>query len=247
MAKSKKTGLWWTLLLAPFLIIIGLFLYVASKGAINYNKLEGCKNIPDKIFCGIKRIDLSIPNLLKDQIIEEVNSGSGKRVVIPKWKAGRTIATKTVRENLPSLWAWYKSLVPRISQEIGEQVYITQEDLPTTCAILVYEEEGDFINWHYDVNYFKGRFFTLIIPVTFENTCTEYMYYDKNNEIDSLKSEYGKSILFEGDKTFHMASKYCNTGHKRVVVSVQFATDPSISFFNNMLMRIKDGAYIGVF
>ena len=33
--------------------------------------------------------------------------------------------------------------------------------MPTSCCILVYDREGDGIDWHYDVNYYFGRFFTV--------------------------------------------------------------------------------------
>lgn len=177
--------------------------------------------------------------------MNQVTNGEGKRVIIPKWKAGRTISTETIQKKIPKVFDWYKSLEKQISDIIGEKVYITPDKLPTTCAILIYEEDGDFINWHYDVNYFNGRFFTLLIPVTITNTCTEYEYYDKDGNKKGIQEEWGKAILFEGDKVFHMATKFCNKGQKRVILSVQFSTNPTISWINNIFMRIKDTAYIG--
>jgi hypothetical protein len=215
------------------------------KGAVNYNLISNCKNISEDKFCGLEIINLSIPEELKHEILNEVSNGEGKRVIIPGWKAGRTISTQTIEKKIPNVYNWYKSLEKKISNIVGENVYVTANNLPTTCAILVYEEDGDFINWHYDVNYFNGRFFTLIIPVIITNSCTEYVYYDKNGNKKGIKEEIDKAILFEGDKVFHMASKFCNKGVKRVMLSVQFSTDPTITWYNNLLMRIKDVAYIG--
>jgi hypothetical protein len=165
---------------------------------------------------------------------------------MPKWKSGRTIITADIITLLPQVFHWYKGLEKNISAIVGERVYITSEQLPTTCSILIYEEDGDFINWHYDVNYFEGRFFTLLIPCTFTKSCTEYTYYDKHGTKQSLQTELGKSILFEGDKVFHMATPFCNNGEKRVILSVQFSTNPTINWFNRSLMRVKDIAYIGL-
>ena len=228
-----------------FISIIGL--YMIFSGALNYKRISECKNIPVDKFCGLQIIDLSVPADVNREILSSVNSGLGKRIVIPGWKAGRTISTESVTNNIPSLVNWYLSLESKISDIIGERVYVTSKDLPTTCAVLVYEDDGDFINWHYDVNYFNGRFFTLLIPCTITNTCTEYTYYDKDNIKRGIKEEKGKSILFEGDKVFHMATKFCNRGQKRVMISVQFSTDPEIPWYNKILMRIKDSAYIGVY
>ena len=246
MAKRRSNiSVLFKFVLGGILSILIIFLYIVFRGAINYDRLNTCNSKPLNEFCGIQEINLGLPNSIKSQILSCVEQGFGKRVVIQGWKAGRTISTGDVFRELPGVWNYYKSLEEKVGEIIGEKVYITSEKLPTTCAILVYEEDGDFINWHYDVNYFNGRFFTLLIPVTIENSCTLYTYYDKNNEIQTLESKENKSILFEGDKTFHMASKFCNHGQKRIVLSVQFSTDPTISWYNNILMRIKDTAYIG--
>lgn len=233
------------IILSIFAVGLLLFMYMVFKGAINYNLISNCKDIPVEKFCGLKIIDLAVPDDLKREILKEVSGGQGTRVVIPGWKAGRTISTATIQKNMPRVYDWYKSIEGYISSIIGESVYVTPDRFPTTCAILIYEEDGDFINWHYDVNYFDGRFFTLIVPVTITNTCTEYVYYDKDGNKKGLQEERGKAILFEGDKVFHMASAFCNKGEKRVMISVQFSTNPNINWFNNILMRIKDIAYIG--
>jgi len=229
-------------LLLIFMIFAG---YMVYKGAINYDKLKECSVKPTEDFCGLREINLELPATLREKVRAKADTGLGKRIIIPEWKAGRTINTTQVQAEMPELFSWYEGLQAQISEQIGEQVYITDPTLPTTCAVLVYEKEGDFINWHYDVNYFNGRFFTLLIPVTLTNPCTVYSYYDKNNVKQEVPIQKGKSILFEGDKVFHMATKFCEGQGDRVVVSVQFSTDPSISLFNRGLMRIKDIAYIG--
>ena len=72
-----------------------------------------------------------------------------------------------------------------------------------------------------------------------------HVTYDKDGNKKGLQEERGKAILFEGDKVFHMASAFCNEGQKRIMISVQFSTNTNINWFNNILMRIKDVAYIG--
>lgn len=215
------------------------------NGALNYKRIAKCKNIPSDKFCGLKIIDLASPDYLNSEIMNHVSNGAGKRIVIPGWKAGRTITTNYIKHAIPNVFEWYNNLETQISDIIGEKVFVTGSHLPTTCAILIYEDTDDFINWHYDVNYFNGRFFTLLIPVTITNTCTKYTYYDKDDALQQIQEEREKAILFEGDKVFHMATKFCNKGQKRVVISVQFSTDPTISWYNNFLLRLKDIAYIG--
>jgi len=244
--RSRQFSVFAYVVIFVLVLLAILGLYMVNKGAVNYKRIAPCTQAPPDSFCGIEEIDLAVPDELRTRILEIANTDAGKRVVIPQWKAGRTIDTQSAMRLCPDLFTWYKGLEGKISKIIGEKVYTTSPDLPTTCAVLVYEQEGDFIHWHYDVNYFNGRFFTLIIPCTFTDTCTEYTYYDKNDQLQSLKNVRGKSILFEGDKVFHMATKFCDRGgQKRTVISVQFSTDPTISWYNRILMRIKDIAYIG--
>ena len=35
----------------------------------------------------------------------------------------------------------------------------------SSCSVLVYEKPGDHIGWHYDHNFYKGRHFTVLIPI----------------------------------------------------------------------------------
>jgi len=245
MAKGGK-NLWIFIFIGILVFIFANVLYVVKRGAIYTNKIEHCTKAPPETFCGIKEISLALPDALKQDIMAAVESGMGKRVVLDGWKGGKTISTETVMGRLSDVWTWYEDLPRRIGAEIGEPVSITQSYLPTTCAVIVYDQEGDFINWHYDVNYFEGRFFTLLVPVTFDDVCTKYTYYDKEGAIKEIDNKKDKSILFEGDKVFHMATKLCK-GERRVILSMQFATDSKISWYNRALMRIKDSAYIGVF
>lgn len=243
--KNKKIFTAWNTFLFILVICVIIGIYMVFNGALNYQRITKCKDAPVDTFCGLKVIDLSIDKSVNKEIIKQVDLVSGKKVVIPGWKAGRTISTSDVKKDIPILFDWYVNLEDEISDVIGERVYITSDTLPTTCSVLIYEDDGDFINWHYDVNYFNGRFFTLLVPCTITDSCTEYTYYDKDNNKQSIKDKMGKSILFEGDKVFHMATEFCNKGEKRVMVSMQFSTNPTIEWYNRALMRIKDIAYIG--
>jgi hypothetical protein len=53
------------------------------SGALNYRRISECKNVPLDKFCGLQIIDLSVPHDVRREILSSVNSGLGKRVVIP--------------------------------------------------------------------------------------------------------------------------------------------------------------------
>jgi hypothetical protein len=159
-------------------------------------------------------------------------------------KAGITISTQNVYKYSPDIINFYKKeLCDKVSTEIGLKLYPTDLKMPTSCAILIYEKENDWINWHYDYNYYNGRFFTVLIPITNELTCTKFQFKNKDNEIISMDLT-NNAICFEGNYLYHRASKLCKN-QKRVILSCQYVTDNSMSFINKMRIKIKDFAYTG--
>lgn len=238
-------------LLFVILSVIGILCLMYMQGGVyRQNKSSNCfLKVQDPLnassFCDIKTIQLNVPAVLNTSVLKLVSEKAvGKRVEIPNWKAGRTISTQILQQRLPAVLEYYHSLPSYISSIIGETVMTTPLHLPTSCAVLIYEKKGDFINWHYDVNYFKGRFFTLLIPISSDNTCTSFMYKNKNGQSHEVKLAPGKALLFEGERVFHMASKLCDQ-QTRIILSMQFATDAGIKHVSKFLMRLKDVAYIG--
>jgi hypothetical protein len=159
-------------------------------------------------------------------------------------KAGVTIPTNQIITNSNNIISFYQSeLRNKISDLLGFTVYPTDLSFPTSCVLLIYENEGDWINWHYDYNYYEGRFFTVLIPITTELTCTKFEFKNDKNEIVSLDLN-NNGLCFEGNYLYHRASKLCSN-QKRVILSCQFVTDNSMSFMNQLRIRIKDFAYTG--
>jgi hypothetical protein len=196
-------------------------------------------------FCDLQVLQLACPPSIKSHILDTIQyKNVGKYVIIPKWKGGRTLSTQDCITYLPDLVHFYHSLTPLVSSIVGSLVTTTPLYLPTSCAVLVYEKENDYINWHYDVNYFLGRFFTLLIPVTENTTCTKFIYKDSAKQDISIDLRGDTSVLFEGEHVFHMASKLCKN-ERRVLISLQFTTNDDRTLFSKILTRFKDIAFIG--
>jgi hypothetical protein len=212
----------------------------------------------EKNFCLLKKIKINIPNDLKKNIFVLINDDSNKkRVVIKPFiniesifncsipsKSGSTITTQIINNKIPQLINYYQNeLCNIISKSINIKLKPTSLIYPTTCCILLYEKEGDWINWHYDYNYYNGRFFTVLILLNKDITCSKYQYKIDNtiNQLDLIED----AVIFEGNYLYHNASKLCNN-EKRYVLSLQYVTDDKISFLNSIRIKIKDFAYIGI-
>ena len=237
-----------------FIVLYLIYLYGYYFGSCKINKSDyKC----DENFCLYKvfsiNLDIIILNeineMLKNKLIQtrvSINSYFENiyNCALPNRK-GITIPTENIIKYSPNLIEFYKNeLCNIISKNIGLQLYPTNLDMPTSCVILIYEEEGDWINWHYDYNYYDGRFFTVLIPITNEETCTYFQYKDDKNQIINIDVRNNNAICFEGNYLYHRASKLCKN-QKRVILSCQYVTDNNMNFINKLRIKLKDYAFIG--
>ncbi len=198
-----------------------------------------------------------IPNFLPPEQLSalktEIDALSGiKRGYLPTHKKGGTISYDTLREHAPLAIALYESLEYQdiISRIVGGRVKQTPLHHPSSLSVLIYEKPGDHINWHYDHNFYKGRFFTMLLAI--EN---------RGNETDGLSAARlmvrkpegdipvptppNMLVVFEGAKVLHRATQL-KEGERRVILSMTYSTDPRYSFVKETMRRIKDTAFFGI-
>jgi hypothetical protein len=235
-----------------FLIIILIIVYAYNSGSCQINK----KYICDNNFCLLKEFAIELNENIKNDIdLMLADKSIQKRVSITTYpenifncalpnRKGITIPTQNIKNLSPDLISFYKNdLCKKVSRITGLKLYPTALDFPTSCAIIIYENEGDWINWHYDYNYYNGRFFTVLVPITQVLTCTKFQFKDRNNNVVD-KDLTNNAICFEGNYVYHRASKICKN-QKRIMLSCQYVTDNSISFINQVRIKLKDYAFIG--
>jgi len=253
--KMKKNSYfyfyWFLLFVLVFIISIGYYGY--NSGACKIKK----KYICNDNFCLYKEFNVHLQAIIKNEINSLLmNKEIQKRVNIETFpetilncalpnKKGITISTTNVVTYAPNLINFYENdLCKLVSKQLSLNLFPTDLNLPTSCAILIYENEGDWINWHYDYNYYDGRFFTVLIPITNNSTCTEFQFKNDNNEIKSVNLTNNNSICFEGNYLYHRASKLCKN-EKRVILSCQYVTNNNINILNKLRLKLKDFAYTG--
>jgi hypothetical protein len=202
--------------------------------------MKNCPKDSDN-FCYIKKIPLSIPKEYIAPLLL-ISQEEGKRIEIIK-KRQKSISIKRLEARLPEIVEWYKTLPSVISEVVGTAVQITPIDQPNSLSLVVYEKEGDFIDWHFDTNHYSGRYFTLLIPVTFEPTCGNYQYKDADEEVQTVELKVGEAVLFEGDRVFHRGKELCRD-QRRVILSCTFTTSQYIPPSEIAINTVKN---LGVF
>ena len=206
--KNSKFYYLYLSLLFLFVFIICIYLYGYHSGSCKINKDYICNDS----FCLYKEFKVHLQYTLMNEINHLIdNKKIQKRVNISTFpetifncalpnKKGVTISTNNLIKYAPKLINFYQNdLCELVSKQLKLNLFATDLNLPTSCALLIYENEGDWINWHYDYNYYNGRFFTLLIPITNNLTCTKFQIKNGNNEIKSIDLTNNNSICFEGN------------------------------------------------
>lgn len=176
-------------------------------------------------FCDITKIAFCLPPDLIDMIHK--NRSIGTRKNIPYQRAGRTITSQYLVEMYPGIERVYNDLKETVREKLRMDVSMVSTDDPLSMCVINYDHEGDHISWHYDENVYKGRFFTVIVPVTFEETCTHFEFMNEKGCPQEVALNPGEALLFEGPKVRHRATPLCKD-QTRIIMSFKFATDTSI-------------------
>ena len=242
MAKKSnfsKFNYWLIPIIMIILLVVVFIIDFLFRTLFYQNHLKTC--IQNDSFCGIQVINLSLPEKFRKSLLE-ISQTEGVRIEIPK-KHQKNISYNTLKENIPEIEDWYNSLPSIVSPYISDSLQVAPEDVKTRMCLVVYEKEGDYIDWHFDSNHYDGRFFTLLIPVSTELTCGNYVYRDHEEKEQVLEVEKSQAILFEGDKVFHRGKALC-ANQRRVILSLTFVTSQNMDLWNYCLHKVKE---LGVF
>jgi hypothetical protein len=222
-----------------FIILIFFFNFI-NRTLIYKNYLKDCEN--DK-FCGIQIINIHLPNEYNYRL-KEIAINKGVRIEIHGKKKQKNISYDILYKELNEIESWYKSIAYTISNIVGEKIIPLDKKYKNRLSLIVYDKEGDYIDWHFDTNHFEGRYFTLLVPITFEKTCGNYVYKDKNGNDTSIHLEKNQAIFFEGDKVFHSGKKLCSNQF-RAILSMTFITNSNMNSWNYIMNSMKEFGVFG--
>lgn len=175
-----------------------------------------------------------------------------ERVHIPVHKRGATISYHELHYCAPEVIAFYHSpnLHNWCSSVVGGRVMPTPLGDLSSCSILIYDKPFDRIGWHYDLNFYRGRHFTMLLALV--NTGRAETGLSSANLMIRCRSgdaivptPPNTLILFEGACVYHRVTAL-KDGERRVVISMTFCTDRSATSLQNIERRFKDIAYFGI-
>jgi len=240
MVKKSKFNYWLIPIVLIVILIVAFAIDFLYRTLFYQNHLKTC--VDKDSFCGIQVINLSLPENYRSKLLQ-ISETKGVRIEIPK-KHQKNISYTELKKEVPDIDDWYESLSSVLSPYIDDTLKVVPKDIKTRICLVVYEKEGDYIDWHFDTNHYNGRFFTLLIPVSTESTCGNYVYKDDTEVEQVLEVEKSQAIFFEGDKVFHRGKELC-ANQRRVILSLTFVTDDSMNIWNYCLHKVKELGVLG--
>ncbi|MGB9141672.1 MAG: 2OG-Fe(II) oxygenase [Aestuariivirga sp.] len=174
-----------------------------------------------------------------------------ERSYLPTHKKGGTVAYSALRKKAPTLVDHYLSVEMRwlVSRIVGVEVRPTPLHDESSCSVLFYEKPGDHINWHYDHNFYRGRHFTVLIPLVNRGrngvlSAARLQAKHGGQEVE-ISTPPNRMIVFEGAKVRHKVTPI-SEGERRCVWSMTYCVDPRNSAFQGVARRVKDTAFFGL-
>jgi hypothetical protein len=198
-----------------------------------------------------------LPDAISSDLFEslkvEINRLSRtERSYLPSHKKGGTIAYETLCKEAPGVVAFYLSteLHDLVSKIVGVRVMPTPLHDQSSCSVLFYEKPGDHIGWHFDHNFYKGRHFTVLLPIvnrdaTGVGLSAARLYARVGREERQVATPPNQLVVFEGAEIVHKATPI-GTDERRVLLSMTFATDPRSTLVQGIARRLKDTAFFGI-
>jgi hypothetical protein len=191
------------------------------------------------------------PATLEQLLAEALHLVRPERSYIPTHKKGGTVAYETLVGEAPAIVGLYHSreLQGLISRVTGVVVRPTPIHDQSSLSVLVYEKPGDHIGWHYDHNFYRGRHFTVLLPVVNQGSAAGGLSHATlkamvaGRETD-IMAPPNTLIVFEGARINHKVTPILE-GERRLVISMTYCTDPRANLVQGVARRMKDIAFFG--
>jgi hypothetical protein len=170
---------------------------------------------------------------------------------VPGHKKGRTLSYEQILRHAPHLLGFYQSRAVRswLSAITGADMKPTPVQDQSSLSVLCYRDAGDHIGWHYDLNFYRGRHFTVLLMLVnraagggLSHARLERQHPD--GRIELLDMPENTLVAFEGARVRHRVTPTAH-GDLRLVLSMTYCDDPRIHPVKEAARRVKDTAFYG--
>jgi hypothetical protein len=159
---------------------------------------------------------------------------------------GKKINYNLIKEYCPGIVDFYltNEMIEHVSKHLDKKISFADDSEKYRIFARLYNDESDFINWHYDNNFTRGERYTLVIPIILDDCNTsQFIYKDRFTQQDvTVEIPLGKGVIYNGSEAYHMISKQTQNC-KRMVVIIPFYTNYSKSIFGEIRQFFRNLIY----
>jgi hypothetical protein len=105
---------------------------------------------------------------LRAEALALMAKGAAVRYNFAPGKAGAAVSYAALQQASPLFCAFYEGMAARVSERLALELKPTPANDNSSLSLLVYLRDGDHIDWHYDLNFYRGRHFTVLVPLIVE-------------------------------------------------------------------------------
>jgi hypothetical protein len=227
--------------------VLGMLLVVACLLIANY--VSGARfrhdASPESTAVHVLPIDIPSSSIIRSLLSAVRLHGSALDPALNFNNArGKKLNATEMRAHCPEAVEWFMGrrsatddgdgLLARCSAALGgESVTFAGLDEKYRIFARLYEDEFDFLNWHYDNNFTTGTRYTLVVPLLVDACNTsEFRYLDARGGDDRppkdtpVKVRVGQGMLYNGSRVYHRITPQ-SAGCKRLVVIIPLYTNPT--------------------
>ena len=174
------------------------------------------------------------------------------RSYIPNHKKGGSIPRSILKDRAAIFDKFYLSpeIVDFFSLLSNKKLLHCPDDDLHACALYLYTETGDHIDFHFDKSYYLGQRYTALIGLINKSNCLlDYELFHKNSEKKIIRGSTaiapGALVFFNGDKLKHRITP-ASEGEERVVLTLEYVTNRNMTPVKRFVSNMKDAiAYFG--
>jgi hypothetical protein len=219
--------------------------------------LTGLEPLNSRPAPGFAELFATVSDLLPPAVFDEVRGEiealvQHERSFIPTHKKGGTVAYETIIARAPKVASLYHSpeLAGFVSRVVGVKVEPTPLHDQSSLSVLFYDRPGDHIGWHYDHNFYRGRHFTVLLPMVNRGTAGGGLSHARLEARLAGGETYvptppNSFVVFEGARVHHRVVPIAE-GERRVVLSMTYCVDPRSTVPQAVARRMKDTAFFGL-
>ena len=128
-----------------------------------------------------------------------------------------------------------------VSTILKENVDYADETERYRIFARLYQDDSDFLDWHYDNNFTAGNRYTLVIPVLVDGGNTsEFIIKDqRTREEKTIPIPLGKGVVYNGSITYHSITKQTK-GQRRLVIIIPFYTNYKKTWLGSIRQVIRN-------